>query len=111
MNDAATKRLLRTSLLSLTLAFGCGGSGNGDQMTGTGGQTAPGTGGNGAAGNSGSGGQPVSGTAGSSAAGATGSGGQTASGSGGMGRGHQREWEWWSNLLGQGRQWWRRLGG
>ncbi len=54
-------------------------------MTGSGGQAASGTGGNGAAGNSGSGGQPVSGTGGSSAAGATGSGGQTATGTGGNG--------------------------
>jgi acetyl esterase/lipase len=89
LNDAATNRLLRSSLLSLslTLALGCGSSGGGDQTTGTGGQTASGTGGHGTAGNSGSGGQTATGTGGSSAAGAggNGSGGQTATGTGGNG--------------------------
>jgi acetyl esterase/lipase len=89
MKAATTNRLLRASLLSVTLVFGCGSSGGGDQTSGTGGQAGPGTGGDGAGGTggSGSGGQTVSGTGGSSAAGATGSGsgGQITSSTGGNG--------------------------
>jgi lysophospholipase L1-like esterase len=85
VKDARTNRLWRASLVSLTLVFGCGGSGGGDQMTGTGGQTASGSGGNGTAGNSGSGGQTASGSGGDGTAGAAGSGGQSSSGSGGDG--------------------------
>ena len=89
LTDAATLRRWRASLLALALALGCGSSGGGDQTTGKGGQTAPGTGGGspgGAQGN-GSGAQPASGTGGSSAAGSqgNGSGGKTASGTGGSG--------------------------
>jgi acetyl esterase/lipase len=98
LKNTPTNRLLRASLVSLTLAFGCTSSG-GQVASGTGGSGtagASGTGGSGAAGASGSGGQAevgtggsggqlASGTGGSGAAGASGSGGQTASGSGGNG--------------------------
>jgi acetyl esterase/lipase len=85
LENATANRLLRASLLSATLLFGCSGSG-GDQTAGAGGQTASGTGGHGAAGITGSGGQTSSGTGGNGAAG-NGSGGQSASGTGGNGGG------------------------
>jgi acetyl esterase/lipase len=84
LNGAATDRLWRASLLSLTLALGCGSSAGGD-VTGSGGQPASGTGGDGTAGDSGSGGQMASGSGGNAAAGAIGSGGQIGSGTGGNG--------------------------
>ena len=80
LNGAATDRLLRASLLSLTLAFGCGSSGGGDQLSGSGGQAASGTGGNGIAGNSGSGGQPAPGTGGNGATGVAGPTGPSGAG-------------------------------
>jgi acetyl esterase/lipase len=85
LKNETTNRVLRASLLSLTLVFGCSSSGGGDQTTGAGGQATSGTGGDGTGGatGGGSGGLPGSGSGGSSVAGATGSGGPTTTGTGG----------------------------
>jgi acetyl esterase/lipase len=85
LKNETTNRVLRASLLSLTLVFGCSSSGGGDQTTGAGGQATSGTGGDGTGGatGGGSGGLPGSGSGGRSVAGATGSGGPTTTGTGG----------------------------
>jgi acetyl esterase/lipase len=79
-----TNRSMRASLASLTLVFGCTGSGGGGQSVGAGGQTASGTGGgNGAAGVTGSGGQTAPGSGGSASGGGAGGRGGTPAGTGG----------------------------